>query len=114
MTEVLGILARSTKSGALVLEAGPASGVLHVVDGRCVAAESNEQRGAVEHAPGLLVRLVDVCFAVARQEAGSFRFVADETPEWTCSEPVDLEVAIDEVDRLLDEWRDIQLVIPSL
>jgi hypothetical protein len=114
LTEVLGLLARSQKTGALLLEAGPATGVLHVSEGRCYAAESSEQRGAVEHAPALLVRLVDVCFAVARQEGGSFRFAAGEQPEWQCNEPVDLDVAIDELDHLLDEWRDIQLVIPSL
>jgi hypothetical protein len=114
LTEVLGLLARSTKRGALLLEAGPATGVLHVTDGRCFAAESSEQRGAVEHAPELLVRLVDVCFAVARHEGGSFRFVADEQPDWSCSEPVDLEVAIEELDRLLEEWHHIQEVIPSL
>src|SRR5262249_31785687 len=65
LTEVLGLLTRSHKSGALILEAGPATGVVHVADGRCYAAESAEQRGAVEHASGLLVRLVDVCFGVA-------------------------------------------------
>jgi hypothetical protein len=87
---------------------------LYVADGRCTAAESSEQRGAVEHAPELLVRLVDVCFAVARHDGGSFRFVADEEPGWSCSEPVDLEVAIEELDRLLEEWHHIQDVIPSL
>src|SRR5213078_1867367 len=51
----------------------------------------------VEHAPELLVRLVDLCFAVARQDDGSFKFAADEAPEWECSEPVDLDFAIHEV-----------------
>ncbi len=114
LPEVLGLLARSHKRGALLLEAGPASGVIFVEDGRCRATESRDQRGAVEHAPELLVRLVDLCFAVARQGNGSFKFATDEAPEWECSEAVDLEVAIDELEHLLVEWRDIQEAIPSL
>lgn len=113
LTEVLGLLARSNKSGALLLEAGPATGVVHVDAGRCFAAESSEQRGPVESAPALLARLVDVCFAVSRQEGGSFRFASGEKPEWS-SEPVDLDVAIEELEHLLDEWREIQEVVPSL
>jgi len=114
LAEVLGLLARAHKRGALLLEAGAASGVIFVDDGRCRATESRDLRGPVEHAPELLVRLVDLCFAVARQDDGSFKFAADEAPEWECSEPVDLDVAIDELEHLLLEWRDIQEVIPSL
>jgi len=42
-----------------------------------------------------------------------FRFGPEE-PQWACEETVDLEVAIDELARLVEEWRDIQAVIPSL
>jgi Domain of unknown function (DUF4388) len=114
LPEVLGLLARSHKRGALVLEAGPASGVIVVDDGRCRATESHDQHGPVEHAPELLVRLVDLCFAAARHSDGSFKFATDEALEWECSESVDLDVAIDELEHLLLEWRDIQQVIPSL
>ena len=50
---------------------------------------------------------------MARAEDGSFRFGVEEPP-WTCPETVDLDVANDELARLLDEWREIQAVIPSL
>ena len=43
----------------------------------------------------------------------SFRF-GPEDPPWACEETVDLEVATDELARLVAEWRDIQAVIPSL
>lgn len=113
LSELLGLLAQSRKTGALWLDAGQASAVVYVVDGRCCAALSNETPEPLDDAPSLLVRLVDLCFAVARVEDGSFRFGVEEAP-WTCKETIDLEVANDELARLLEEWRGIQAVIPSL
>ena len=114
LPEVLGLLASARKSGALWLEAGPVAGVVHLEDGHCRAGETAEQRGPVEGAPALLARLVDLCFAVMCQEAGSFRFAADDAPPWMCAEPVELSDVLVEVDRLLKQWREILRVIPSL
>lgn len=111
--ELLGLLAQSHKTGALWLDAGPASAVVHLVDGRCCAAVSPETPEPLNDAASLMVRVVDLCFEIARAEDGSFRF-AQEEPPWRCSETVDLESANDELTRLLDEWREIQSVIPSL
>jgi hypothetical protein len=113
LQEVLGLLAQARKTGALWLDAGPASAVIYVVDGRCCAALSNEAADAIDNAPALVVRLVDLCFAVARAEDGAFKFGVEEPP-WVCQETVDLYVANDELSRLLEEWRQIQSVIPSL
>jgi hypothetical protein len=44
---------------------------------------------------------------------GKFRFGAEE-PTWSCDDTVELDVAVDEVARLIAEWHDIQAVIPSL
>ena len=114
LPEVLGLLASARKSGALWLDAGPISGVVHLEDGHCHGAETAEQRGQVDGAPALLSRLVDMCFAVMCQESGSFRFAADDPAPWTCAEPVELSDALVEVDRLLKQWREILRVIPSL
>ncbi len=113
LAELLGLLSQSRKTGALWLDAGQASAVIYIVDGRCCAALSNDAAEAIVDAPTLLVRLVDLCFGVARAEDGSFRFGVEEPP-WRCADTVDLEVANDELSRLLDEWREIQAVIPSL
>ncbi len=113
LQELLGLLAQSRKTGAIWLDAGPASAVIYVVDGRCCAALSNEAADPIDNAPALVVRLVDLCFAVARAEDGAFKFGLEEPP-WVCSETVDLYVANDELSRLLEEWRGIQAVIPSL
>ena len=114
LPEVLGLLASARKSGALKIEAGPVAAVVHLQDGHCCAVESGDQNGPVASGSMLLARLVEVCFAVTRQEIGGFRFAADEPAPWSCDEPVELGDAVVEVDRLLKQWREILHVIPSL
>jgi hypothetical protein len=113
LPEVLGLLGHARKTGALWLEAGPATAAIYLNEGRCCAAQSGDLTKPVEDAPSLLVRLVDLCFAASRTEDGSFRF-GSEAPPWMCPESVDVDVALDELGRLLDEWREIQEFIPSL
>jgi hypothetical protein len=113
LPEVVGLLAHSRKTGALWLEAGAATAALYISEGRCCAAQSGDLTGAVKDAPALLARIVELLFAAARQDDGSFRF-GNEEPPWRCEDAVDLEVALDELSRLVDEWRDIQAVVPSL
>jgi hypothetical protein len=113
LPELIGLLAHSRKTGALWLEAGPATAALYVTDGRCCAAQSGDLTGPVSDAASLLTRMVELLFAAARQDDGSFRFGTEEPP-WRCDETVDLESALDELSRLVDEWRDIQAVVPSL
>ncbi len=113
LPELLGLLAQSRKTGALWLDAANSSAVLYIVDGRCCAAESSDAGEPLTDEAALLARVIDVCFAVERAEDGAFRFGPEEPP-WSCAEPVDLEAATDELARLVDEWREIQAVIPSL
>ena len=114
LPELLGLLASARKTGALRLEAGPISGVVHLDDGHCRAVETADHLGRVSDGAELLARLVDVCFAVTRQESGAFRFASDEPAPWLSDEPVELSDALVEVDRLLKQWREILRVIPSL
>jgi hypothetical protein len=113
LPELLGLFSQSRKTGALWLDAGNSSAVLYIADGRCCAAESSDAGDPLTDGTALLARVIDVCFAVERADDGKFRFGPEE-PEWACEETVDLEVAIDELARLVDEWREIQAVIPSL
>jgi len=113
LPELLGLLSQSRKTGALWLDAANSSAVLYIVEGRCCAAESSDAGEPLTEGSALLARVIDVCFAVERADDGNFRFGPEE-PQWACEETVDLEVAIDELARLVEEWRDIQAVIPSL
>lgn len=113
LPELLGLLSHSRKTGALWLDAANSSAVLYLVEGRCCAAESSEAGEPVRDHDALLARVIDVCFAAERSDDGKFRFGPEE-PSWACDDMVDLDVAMDELGRLVAEWRDIQAVIPSL
>jgi Domain of unknown function (DUF4388) len=113
LSELLGLLSHSRKTGALWLETANSSAVLYLVDGRCSAAETSESGDPVQDHDALLARVIDVCFAAERSDVGKFRFGAEEAT-WSCDDPVELDVAVDEVARLVAEWHDIQAVIPSL
>jgi Domain of unknown function (DUF4388) len=113
LPELLGLLAQSRKTGALWLDAANSSAVLYIVEGRCCAAESGDAGETLDDSAALLARVIDICFAVERADDGTFRF-GPELPPWACDETVDLDVAMDELARLVAEWRDIQAVIPSL
>jgi hypothetical protein len=115
LTEVLGLLAQSQKTGALWVEAGSVQGRVYLADGRCCAAESGDVTGPVDSDSELSTRLIDVCFSLVRQqEGGSFRFVVDEVPSWPAPSSVPVDEAVSSLERLLGEWREIQAVIPSL
>jgi hypothetical protein len=115
LTEVLKLLAQSEKTGALWLRAGSVEGRIYLADGRCCAAESVEQTEPVTTDRDLGQRLVDVCFTLARHPGGSFRFVLDDEPTWRVGGAgVEIDDAVGALDRLLEEWREIQAVIPSL
>jgi hypothetical protein len=115
LPEVLGLLAQSRKTGALWLRAGTAEGRVYLADGRCCAAESDTHVEPVATDRDLDQRLVDVCFELARQDDGSFRFVVDDEPTWRVGGAgVAIEDAVGSLERLLEEWREIQAVIPTL
>ncbi|MDQ1519258.1 MAG: hypothetical protein QOI55_331 [Actinomycetota bacterium] len=114
LTEVLGLLAQSHKTGALWLKAGSVEGRVYLDGGRCCAAESGDLAEPVHTDGDLGARLVDVCFTLARQPGGSFRFLADDEPPWRVGGGVVVDEAVEALDRLLEEWREIQAVIPSL
>jgi hypothetical protein len=114
LPEVLGLLSHSRKTGALWLDAANSTtAVIYLVDGRCCAAESSEAGEPVVDHDVLLARVIDICFAVEQADSGTFRFGPEE-PAWICNDAVDLDEAVEEVARLVAEWRDIQAVIPSL
>jgi hypothetical protein len=112
-TEVLHLLANSRKTGALRMDAGVAA-TWWFGDGRVQAAEGGDLIDAVRDRNEMLARLVDIGFFIARNSAGTFRFVSDETPPWSAPEPVTVDAVLVEVDGILAQWREIEAVIPSL
>jgi hypothetical protein len=111
--EVLQLLARARKTGALRVDAG-GTATLWLDAGECCAVEGGEHVGAVHDGRELLARLVDVGFGVARLGAGGFRFIADETAPWTAGTTVTVERLLADIEPLLAQWREIEAVVPSL
>ena len=114
LTELLTTLAAAAKTGVLELDAPDADARVHLAEGRCVAAEAAGLAGPLESAEALTARLTEVCFAVARQADGRFRFVADAAPPWSVEDAVELETAVVAVDDLVAQWEQLRGVIPSL
>lgn len=112
--EVLGLLAGSNKTGGLRLESDGSTASVYLADGWCVAAEGLDREGPCESVKELEVRLVDVCFEIARLETGTFAFDADATPGYDTSHRVDVSVAVVELEDQLEQWESIKQVIPSL
>ncbi len=112
-TEVLRLLADARKTGALRMDAGVAA-TWWLVDGVCCAAEGGDLVEPVTDVRELLARMVDIGFVVARHAGGTFRFVADETPRWESEVRLEVDAVLIEIDGLLDQWREIEVVIPSL
>ena len=112
-SEVLRLLADARKTGALRMDAGVAA-TWWLVDGVCSAAEGGDLVEPVTDVRELLARMVDIGFVVARNAGGTFRFVADETPPWETEVRLEVEAVLVEIDGLLDQWREIEVVIPSL
>jgi hypothetical protein len=114
LPELLRMLAASSKTGALVMEAGGIAGRIDLRDGACCAAETVEFRGPVESLDDLHHRLVEVCFAIVRESTGAFRFVAGEPPSFDAHGTIPIEPMLAEVDLLVAEWAELTKVIPSL
>ena len=103
LTEVLGLLAQSQKTGALWLHTDSVEGRIYLAGGRCCAAETSELTEPVGSERDLRSRLVDVCFSLARQPGGAFRFAVGEEPTWRVDETISIDDAVSKLDRLLED-----------
>src|SRR5690606_38893718 len=105
LPDVLHLLATTKKTGCLRLDGSRGSGTVHVDGGEVVAV-------AAAHAP-LATELADALFELLRFEAGSFAFEADVGPE-DRQPAAEVGSLLDAATALLQEWREIEAVVPSL
>jgi hypothetical protein len=104
LPDVLRLLASTRKTGCLRVEGDRGTGSVWLSDGSVVGTEASGVRGDSE---------VDVIFNLLCFRAGTFFFQADAAPSLP-SRPIDVEPLINEAERLLIEWRDIEKVVPSV
>jgi hypothetical protein len=106
LADVLRLLAATTKTGRLRVTGDRGSGSVWVSDGRVVATELAVP-GASDDGPA------HTLFALLRFAAGSFTFESGAAAPRPGS-PQEVEPLLGEAELLLDEWRSIEAVVPSL
>jgi hypothetical protein len=103
--EVLRLLSGTKKTGLLALDGDRGSGRVWLADGQIVGARSDHEPDGLPEA---------VLFDLLRYEDGSFVF--ETGTEYDGEDPgaADVETALESAERLLEEWREIESVVPSL
>jgi hypothetical protein len=104
LAEVLELLAATGKTGCLSVAGDGGHGEVWLRDG-AVAAGSTDR---VSHAA-----LDEVICDLLRQRSGTFSFEDDERSP-SVRTPEALHDLLDRADALLEEWRDLEEVVPSL
>jgi hypothetical protein len=110
LTELIAMLAGGNKTGTLDVQAGATGGLVHFREGLCCGVEPVREPPQSDDA--LAAALVQVCFELVREPEGEFRFLTDEPPG--SDHLVVVDEPMGEVRRLLEEWREVQGLIPSL
>lgn len=105
LPDVLRLLADTGKTGRLHVEGDRGEGSVWIDDGSVVAAGAD---GARDDAA-----TDEVIFEMLRFGSGSFVFAAGDQPP-TEGSPVNLEGVLQRAGELLDEWRELEAVVPSL
>jgi hypothetical protein len=112
--EVLGLLTRRGCTGRLQLRAGSRHATIRLVDGDAVAVEGVASSWS-EAGTDLRSLLEEVFFEALRAGRGSFEFQPDQgvrPAEKGLS--VELATAVSAAQQRLEEWREVETVIPSL
>jgi hypothetical protein len=99
------LLATTGKSGCLHIDGDRGRGSVWIDEGAVVAAEADRALGEAS--------VDEVMFEMLRFGRGSFNFAADE-PAPSAGEPVEVEGTLRRAGQLLEEWRELEAVVPSL
>jgi DNA-binding transcriptional ArsR family regulator len=105
LPDVMRLLASTKKTGCLRLTGSRGNGSVWVDGGTIVASDASGARHA--ESP------VDVFFELLRFKDGDFVFDADVTAD-AAGISAEVEPTLDEAERMLDEWKAIEAVVPSL
>lgn len=106
LPEVLRLLAATRKTGCLYVEGDRGRGSVWFDEGSVAAATAGRAVNAVP--------VDEVLFELLRHRRGSFRFSLDEQPPLETVQVLDLESTLLRALQLLDEWRNLEAVVPSL
>lgn len=114
LAEIIGLVERARRTGALEVHGTHGDGTLYLRDGLLCAGEADDVTGPVAGPGPLRARLVDVCFALLRAGGGTFRFVSGREPPWPADRPLDTDPVLAVAQRLADAWERIAMLVPSV
>jgi hypothetical protein len=102
LQDVLKLLAATRKTGELQVRTKRSTGALWVRDGVLVGGNVGDSHFIVESV-----------FALLRSNRGTFSFLGDRTPIKP-ADPIEVETVLLEVELRLQEWHEIEEVVPSI
>ena len=105
LPDVLRLLAATKKTGRLRITGGRGTGSVWVMAGQVVGVEATH----APHATGA----VDALFELLRFQEGAFTFDAEATHD-DPGPATDVEHLLMQSEAMLDEWRSIEAVVPSM
>ena len=105
LPDVLRLLAATKKTGRLRITGGRGTGSVWVESGAVSALEATHAPHANE--------AVDALFELLRFEDGAFTFDAEALHD-DAGTPTDVELLLHQSEALLNEWREIESVVPSM
>lgn len=105
LPDVLRLLSSTNKTGRLALDGDRGRGCLWVEDGQVVAAEADRAGGAGD--------IDGVVFELLRFVEAGFEFESGATPAEPAA-PRTVDAVLAEGEQRLEEWRQIEAVVPSL
>lgn len=106
LPDVLRLLATTGKTGCLHVDGDRGRGSVWLEEGAVVAATADRALGEAT--------IDEVIFEIMRFSRGSFNFAVDEQPAHDRQQPKDVETVLRTAGKLLDEWRELEAVVPSL
>jgi hypothetical protein len=105
LDDVLRLVASTSKSGRLTLRGSSGEGELVVRDGYVLGGSvTTDDRIGQPH---------ELVFELLRLDDGEFVFESIDVEEYAEAEPADVSLVLESATELLDEWREIEAVIPA-
>ena len=105
LDDVLRLVASTSKSGRLTLRGSTGEGELVVRDGYVLGGSvTTDDRIGQPH---------ELVFELLRLDDGEFVFESIDVDEYAGAEPADVSLVLESATELLDEWREIEAVIPA-
>ncbi|HLH47587.1 MAG TPA: DUF4388 domain-containing protein [Acidimicrobiales bacterium] len=112
-TDVLHLLARQQLTGRLHVRSRSFGANLFLEDGLLVGADQSEHQPAAT-AGDVRGRIEEICFEMLEAERGSFEFHAGKATTVPVNERHTPEDVLGRAAKRLEEWHELQRVIPSL